>query len=401
MQFTYVTGVYLLIGAAVSHPVMDSNAAARASLDHLASIATRNLRQTLDSASRSVSRATTCTKSNTAIRREWGVLTAEERIAYTDAVLCFQNKTTLTPAELIPGARSRFDDFVGTHINQTNYIHYTGTFLAWHRYFTWAYEQALRTECGYTGTQPYWDWTKFSNNTSSGPVFDGSATSMSGNGIYVAGRGDLALSLPGYPDIKLPPGDGGGCVFSGPFKDMKVNLGPVYLNLNGGGAASNGDGLSYNPRCLKRDIGSAVNEKFGNAAAVASLINENKDIESFQVTLQGTPGSGSIGVHGVGHFSIAGDPGADTFISPGDPAFYLHHAAIDRTWWIWQMQDPQNRINAISGTGTFLNNPESPNTTLDTIIDLGFAGNDVYGPTAMRDLMSTTAGPLCYTYDSL
>jgi len=28
------------------------------------------------------------------------------------------------------------------------------SFLSWHRYFTWAYENALRTECGYTGAQP-------------------------------------------------------------------------------------------------------------------------------------------------------------------------------------------------------------------------------------------------------
>jgi tyrosinase len=52
-------------------------------------------------------------------------LTAAERIAYTNAVLCFQNKSAQTPTSLIPGARSRFDDFVGTHINQTLNIHYT------------------------------------------------------------------------------------------------------------------------------------------------------------------------------------------------------------------------------------------------------------------------------------
>ncbi|PBP16779.1 putative tyrosinase central domain protein [Diplocarpon rosae] len=394
-------GLLLLTGAAVSHPAMESDAAARATLDHLASIATRNLHQILHSASRSSPRASTCTKSNTAIRREWGVLSSEERIAYTNAVLCFQNKTTLTPAELVPGARSRFDDFVATHMNQTNSVHYTGTFLAWHRYFIWAYEQALRDECGYAGTQPYWDWSKFSNATTSGPVFDGSATSMSGNGIYVAGRGEVVLTLPGYDDIRLPPGNGGGCVLAGPFKDMTVNLGPVALALNNGSFASNGDGFAYNPRCLQRDIGHAVNDRYGNATSFARLLSDSQDIETFQTTLQGIPGSGEIGVHGGGHWTIAGDPGGDTFTAPGDPAFYLLHAMIDRTWWIWQMQDPENRLNAISGTSTFLNTPKSADTTLETVIDLGFAGNDVYAPTAMSDLMSTTAGPFCYTYDSL
>jgi tyrosinase len=54
-----------------------------------------------------------------------GTLTAAERIAYTNAVLCFQNKTAKTPTSLVPGVMSRYDDFVATHINQTLNIHYT------------------------------------------------------------------------------------------------------------------------------------------------------------------------------------------------------------------------------------------------------------------------------------
>lgn len=51
----------------------------------------------------------------------------------------------------------------------------------------------------------------------------------------------------------------------------------------------------------------------------------------------------ALGVHGGGHFIISGDPGGDAFISPGDPAFYAHHAQIDRIYWIWQMLDFDNR----------------------------------------------------------
>lgn len=71
-----------------------------------------------------------CNLSNVAVRREWNSLSKKERKSYTDSVLCLQRKQTKTPASLIPGARSRFDDWVGTHINQTMTIHYTGTFLA-------------------------------------------------------------------------------------------------------------------------------------------------------------------------------------------------------------------------------------------------------------------------------
>jgi tyrosinase len=59
-----------------------------------------------------------------------------------------------TPAEVAPGARSRFDDFTVVHIQQTLNIHYTGNFQPWHRFFVYTYEKALRDECGYTGYQP-------------------------------------------------------------------------------------------------------------------------------------------------------------------------------------------------------------------------------------------------------
>ncbi|KAF2806513.1 putative tyrosinase [Mytilinidion resinicola] len=386
-------------GATTVLPVVASTNTSVASdqLDDLASFAADYTNSTFNEASSKQKRGG-CTLSNLSIRREWGTLSATEQEAYTKAALCLQAKQAKTPSSLIPGAKSRFDDFVGTHINQTMTIHYTGTFLAWHRYFTWSYEQALRNECGYTGTQPYWNWGKTAETgVESSPIFDGSATSMSGNGAYVAGEGNVVLGGNGLPDLLLPRGSGGGCVTSGPFKDMKVNLGPVSLGLTNGTSESNGDGLSYNPRCLKRDLTTAVNQKYANATAIVNQILKPKDVYDFQMTMQGYPGSGNIGVHGGGHYTIGGDPGRDLFVSPGDPVFYLHHGMIDRTWWIWQTLDIQERTGAqgISGTGTFLDSPPSANTTLDTVIDLGYAAGP---PVTMRDLMSTTSGPFCYIY---
>ncbi|CZT13014.1 related to monophenol monooxygenase (tyrosinase) [Rhynchosporium agropyri] len=400
MYLQSVVTAALFLALVVSHPVRDAAVASEQTLDILSSIAKRNTFKTLDDAYRSINTNRTCTPHNISVRKEWGSLSGKERIAYTDAVLCLQSKSSLTPPELIPGARSRFDDFVGTHINQTNFIHYSGTFLAWHRYFVYVYVEALRNECGYKGDQPYWNWGLFSNNTEAGPVFDGSATSMSGNGEFIPGRGDIDVGTPGFGPTYLPAGNGGGCVKSGPFANMTVNLGPVDLPINGGGSVT-GSGLEYNPRCLVRDIGTAVNNKYANSTSIANLLTGHDDIYWFQMVMQGIPGEEDIGVHPGGHYTIAGNPGSDAYISPGDVAFYLHHGMVDRVWWLWQNQDLANRQNAISGTGTLLNNPPSPNTTLDTIIDVGFAGTKGYGPIAMRDLMSTVAGPFCYTYDSL
>jgi tyrosinase len=181
------------------------------------------------------------------------------------------------------------------------------------------------------------------------------------------------------------------------MQDMKVNLGPVSLDLTNGGVEANGDGLSYNPRCLKRDLTNYTNQKFANASSVARLILGNRDVWNFEMEMQGWPGSPDIGVHGGGHFSMGGDPGRDFFVSPGDPLFYLHHGMIDRVWWIWQALDMKTRTGekGVVGTGTFLNGPPSANTTLDTMIDVGYAAGP---PVKLADLMSTTDGPMCYIY---
>jgi tyrosinase len=197
------------------------------------------------------------------------------------------------------------------------------------------------------------------------PIFDGSATSMSGNGEFVKTEGDIILGASmGLPPIYLPTGTGGGCVKSGPFKDMVVNLGPAALDLPGGTSEANPNGpLSHNPRCLKRDLTDAVNRQYANVAGVLDLILKSKTVEEFQLNMQGAPGSGSIGVHGGGHYSIGGNPGRDVFTSPGDPIFYLHHSMIDRVWWIWQSLNPSERArgeSAIAGTSTAqLRSPQS------------------------------------------
>ncbi|KAK1997924.1 Di-copper centre-containing protein [Colletotrichum falcatum] len=369
-------------------------------LAQIAKFAETTWNQVLASKYSTKQNSSTCNPSNVAVRKEWGALTNAERKSYTDAVRCLQAKPNRTPSSIVPGARSRFDDWISVHINQTKTIHYTGTFLAFHRYFTWEYEQALRNECGYTGYQPYWDWAKTAvTGLESSPIFDGSEFSMSGNGQRIANRSDYIVlgDSNGVDKIVAPAGTGGGCITSGPFKDMVVNLGPIDLVMTGNQTAeANGNGLSYNPRCMKRDLTSAINRRYANATTVVDTLIQ-PDIAAFQEVLQGTPGSGELGAHGGGHFSFGGDPARDLYLSPGDPLFYLHHAMVDRTWWMFQSMDLGTRTGAegIAGTGTWLNKPESAPTTLDTTVNLGYAaGEDI----AMRQLMSTLEGPFCYIY---
>jgi tyrosinase len=96
-----------------------------------------------------------------------------------------------------------------------------------------------------------------------------------------------------------------------------------------------------------------------------------------------------------GHYAMGGDPDRDADNSPCDPGFWLHHGMIDRVWWIWQGLDLETRRYAISGTGTFLDQPASSNVTPETVFDTGHATD---GPIAMGELMSTTMGPFCCVY---
>ncbi|KAH7043925.1 putative tyrosinase [Macrophomina phaseolina] len=412
MHVRVLLGALLLPACVVSSPISTRQASdslptepasdpaeASQQIDALAQHASDEISAALQGSHQKRSR--TCTLKNLSIRREWGTLSRDERLSYIKAVQCLQNLPARTPASLVPGAKSRYDDFVATHINQTLNIHYTGTFLAWHRWFTWEYEQALRTECGYAGTQPYWDWAlTAATSMETSPVFDGSATSFSGNGAPIPHQGQVILGAStGLPPIYLPPGTGGGCVTTGPFARMSVNLGPVALDLTNGTSIGSGPvapaQFAWNPRCLKRDLTDAVNRAYANASSVVGLVLGSEHVSEFQLTMQGVPGSGSIGVHGGGHYAIGGDPGRDVFVSPGDPVFYAHHSQIDRVWTIWQWLDIGKRQYDIAGTGTFLDSPPSPNTTLDTVLDLGYAAGK---PRKMRELMSTIDGPFCYLY---
>lgn len=292
-----------------------------------------------------------CTIETASIRREWSDLAPAEREAYTSAVKCLQKLPTRSDKHKVPGARSRFDDFMATHITMTPYVHDSANFLAWHRLFVWTYEKALREECGYEGYQPYWNWDRYAADPINSPMFNGNASSMSGS------------SEPGS-----------GCVETGPFADMKVNLGP-------------GTSLEYNPRCLRRDV-SRSNAQECVAAKTLPVITRSQDIGTFQNTLQSFPG-----IHANGHFTVGGDPGGDIRASAGEPMFYLHHAMIDRVWWLWQLQDLPARLNAVAGRDLLRNRPGALGDALDLGV-LGDAGK-------LGDMLATLGGKggeFCYIY---
>lgn len=79
---------------------------------------------------------------------------------------------------------------------------------------------------------PYWHWSKYlGTDPNSWPMFDGSDTSLSGNGTQT--------------------GPQCACVMEGPFADWVVTLGPLP-NTWGCTPNPQSDGFGKNPRCIER-----------------------------------------------------------------------------------------------------------------------------------------------------
>ncbi|KAG5635596.1 hypothetical protein H0H81_010667 [Sphagnurus paluster] len=283
-------------------------------------------------------------------RKEWRMLEVHERKDYIRAVQCLQG---LPPISSFPSVKSRFDDFQALHINLTDRIHLVGQFLPWHRRFVSVYEAKLRKKCGYQGANPYWDWTKDSKNLTTllrSPVFN--PTTGFGGGL-VGTEGPV------------PPG---------PFSTYTLSLGP-------------------GPIIQRHQLMRGLNASFLAYLTKAQVLNTTRQptFESFRIELEGRPVTPDVKIHDGGHRLIGGDM-ADTYSSPADPIFYLHHANLDRIWWEWQMVDPQTRLFDISGRTSV--DPPYQNVTLDFMLDMGGVAPHV----PIRKVMDIRRKPGCYVY---
>ncbi|KAH7065797.1 monooxygenase [Paraphoma chrysanthemicola] len=295
-----------------------------------------------------------------------------QKNAYIDAVLCLTKKSAKSG---IAGALNRFDDHVAVHNSQTPSIHWVGHFILWHRYFVATYEKALREKCGYTGGQPYWDWSIDAqpSNLTSTRVFESVIFSPSdgfgGNGVYISPSAE-------QNPLNITGGTGGGCVQSGPFS-------PANFMLN-----------FPAKDCLRRDFVPWIMNSFADPKLVQNVLVQ-KDYTSFARAIENIPSFDQPNIHGSGHFGVGGVLGTigNAANSPGDPLFYLHHGNLDRVFWLWQQKDLVRRLNEVGG-------PVEPfdyggkNVTLDFKVNMGrLAGN-----ATLRELLNTRGGTLCYTY---
>ncbi|KUJ14989.1 Di-copper centre-containing protein [Mollisia scopiformis] len=317
------------------------------------------------------------------VRKEWGSLTKTEKLSYISAVKCMQTLPPETNTTVVPGARSRHDDFIALHINMTRSVHLDGIFLSWHRNYVHLWETALEEECGYPYGQPYWNWALWCDDLAHSPLFDGSETSLSGDGAHNPDQGNYTVGNGG----SLPHANGGGCVTSGPFVNQTISFGPFDFALAFTGLPSNW--TTYTPHCLVRDLNNYVATRYGNQTAIDVVMNTT-NVEDFQNTMSGA--DINLGPHGGGHFSI-GYSLLDFFASPADPAFFLHHGMIDRLWMMWQVVD-EKRVWELSGTSTIFNGNDTPEVTLETMQTWGVLGKD----RKTKELLRVGHEGFCYEY---
>ncbi|KAI3322651.1 Di-copper centre-containing protein [Xylariaceae sp. AK1471] len=234
------------------------------------------------------------------IRKSWTDLTATEKQSYIDADLCLM---TSPPKNGIKGATSRWDELQYAHAAQARYIHNTGAFFPFHRYFVTVHEHLLRAECNYTGPLPYWDEPLDVGNISLSSLFNGEP-SFGGNGTGSSN-----------------------CIEDGPFANLTLHI---------------KEDLTTTDYCISRSMN---NFAFSAAsrANVETCLKYEHFIDAWQC-FENRP-------HSAGHGGVSGTM-MNLLLSPGDPVFYLHHGYLDRLWWEWQSHNVTTRLTDIAGNNT-------------------------------------------------
>ncbi|KAJ8122309.1 hypothetical protein ONZ43_g1464 [Nemania bipapillata] len=352
-----------------------------------------------------------CTLETAAVRREWSDLSETQRQEYVAAIKCLMKLPPKSDKNRFPGALNRYDDFVAFHMTHAMQLHDNMHLFGAHKYYVYLFEQALRNECGYTGYQPYMNYDRYSKDPWNSPLLNGNASSLGGNGkLDPAYKG---VNQPGRTPNIIASGGGGGCVTEGPFSELVAyfpallttllfSLGPTSM-ATGVNLPKNPrpDGTGSNPRCLRRDVNR--NAVMGATADRAyNLLTKNDNMDSFYNELLGTPPPKNDpypwGIHTAGHYVAAVDPGGDAMTSPGDPLFYFHHTSLDRLWWIWQMQDPENRLYAIPFVNMNMTMPMKRAVDPHNVtVDMEWLGPPIK-LLETHDQLGGNGGAFCYVY---
>ncbi len=267
------------------------------------------------------------------IRKNAKFLTPAEKENFVRA--CVMMKAQIVnPAAPVAQQYSEWDEYVAIHWmiqdafapgdSFVNFGHGGSgsySFLSWHRYFLFQFEQDLQSHV--PGVMlPYWDWTdpaSIMTNTFLGP--DGTIGGEVRSGYF-------ARNAPGTAGNVTPAPAWWPAALAG-----------FQLHSSFGGAAGP----------LIRDIAPV-----GQLPSVTDIRQSlaMTTYPSFQNALEGGVGLSSFHqMHNALHGWIGGAFGqmSSPDVSPFDPFFYLHHCNIDRLWAMWQMDGHADVYPATGG----------------------------------------------------
>ena len=182
----------------------------------------------------------------------------------------------------------------------------------------------------------------------------------------------------------------GRCVIDGPFANLEVQ----YYNED------------HEPQCLSRGFlnstSMAIAGSFIRPAAVEAVLNESK-YSTFLLRFEDGPHS-AIPISVKGEFSKFTAPNGkkpiqalmliyslSRLISATDPLFFLHHAQVDRLWWLWQQMDTEERLYEYGGRSRDDSDAEA---ALTDRLEMHRLAPDV----PVSEVMDTENGPFCYRY---
>lgn len=74
-----------------------------------------------------------------------------------------------------------------------------------------------------------------------------------------------------------------------------------------------------------------------------------------------------------------------------DPVFFLHHAQLDRLWWVWQNRDHGKRKMMYDGV---VADGSEVRADVDDRLDMGGLAEGI----VVRDVLDVEGGVLCYRY---
>ncbi|PBK84708.1 Di-copper centre-containing protein [Armillaria gallica] len=336
---------------------------------------------------------------NPSVRKEWRSLTDDEKADWISSIKCLAHlphnpnlSPTVKPDDIPPvnETGSYWDDISYMHMDMNFVIHFTGLFLPWHRWYMQSVENALREKCGFSGTMPYWDWTR-------------DAADFEGATIFAEPDLKSGLGGWGHPEDDYLVNDGG---FSYDF-DLAY---PSPHGLRRNYTLRPWESDQFAGLSVILDPSQEANISF-TADKIQALVNGHVgDYVGFQFAFEDWE-EAHASVHELTGGDMAGNCPASAppsckpgpLWAPNDPLFFLHHTTVDKVWYDWQNSNPANKnifkggsVQHVENRTMYLANPNGggPPLTPQSVI----TGEGMFDEWVIGDYLSTTDGPLCYIY---